>query len=78
MPAAGDNEPAACYLEVLALTPRLGKAFLDLRHNNFFSVRAGAERMIADTIAMTDPQVAAWPGPTAAIVIGTIGRCSLV
>jgi hypothetical protein len=48
MPAAGDNEPAACYLEVLALTPRLGKAFLDLRHNNFFSVRAGAERMIAD------------------------------
>jgi hypothetical protein len=53
MPAAGDNEPAACYLEVLALTPRLGKAFLDLRHNNFFSVRAGAERMKADTIAMT-------------------------
>ena len=50
---SGEDEPAACYLEVLALTPRLGEAFLDLRHNNLFSVGAGAERMKADTIAMT-------------------------
>jgi hypothetical protein len=28
---SGDDETAACYLEVLALTPRLGKALLDLR-----------------------------------------------
>ena len=49
---SGDDEAAACYLEVLALTPRLGKAFIDLRHNNLFSVGAGAERMKANTIAM--------------------------
>jgi hypothetical protein len=56
----------------------LGEAFLDLRHNNLFSVGAGAERMKADTIAMTTRKSQHGPGPTAAIVIGTIGRCSLV
>jgi hypothetical protein len=38
--------------EVLALTPRLGKALFNLRHDNLLGISAGAERVKANTVAM--------------------------